>query len=717
MSSIIQIINATANNLKGVSTDIPRNAFICFVGRSGSGKSSFGIDVLFHGCVNLDQGISDREENVVRGAIPAIAVRQRLQPEHSVLSVAKALGFSDTLQRFHPELHQCMKCGGKGALARLLPERAIIDESRPLSKTALHPLLRPIISIAKKRLSSTFIEPIFSSLPNNLRSQFLFGPACEDGWGGLQQELLCAASNGQIETSIRDMHQIFYDHIACPACGGVGLEGLIGDMDAHIVDFSKAFPLWKIIGDCLRSKILPLSSPVSRLSAGEHQWLRVISAIKETKPGMLVLLDEPTAGMCKYDAEIIAKLCRDLVLNNCTVVAIEHSPIVMINADYIVEFGPGGGAEGGQITFSGTLDCFLKKGTAMGKAIGDLCRTRAKPETRFKATLGIEGTEQYGLGNVELALPENRWTCIAGAIGTGKSGCIDIIFRAMDKSPGAWTGRIGLGKVVGHNKIRRPHLVDQNPIGLNPHSIPLTYIDAMTELRRLFCDIATSQSVAFGVSNFSFNTKEGRCDVCDGYGCVEKILAGEPYWQLCTECKGLRYNKKISKIKYKGLTIGEILKLTVAQSVNLFNDEPLIARKLDFLKQVGLGYLVIGQPSNSLSGGESQRVKIARQLAKKLGDRTLYLLDTPSRGLSPVDSGFMISVFRGLAARNTVIIADNHPCFVQECDWLVVLGNSGKTTKQLYAGPPTNAPQKLIEQIAGIATIKNAMKESIIREQ
>lgn len=708
MKSEIQVRNATANNLRGVSATIPLNSLTCIVGRSGSGKSSFAIDVLLRSCLDPNYSTASNE-NVVIGAPSAVAVRQRLAFELSIHSAANALGFPQLLRKRYPVLCECSKCDGKGVQVRLITERAVVDNSRSLSTSALHPLLRPVLSAAGKSLSPSITTPAFSELSASSRSKFFSGIASNGQWKGLQQEVLLAAAMGQLEVSLKVVHETFFDHITCPFCYGSCLADFSGDWDTHITDFAKSFALQTVLATQLLAKRTPLAHPVSRLSAGELQWLRILSALKDVKAGMLVLLDEPTAGMCKCDSDNVVSLCQDLVKQGCTVVVVEHSPVFMAKADYILEFGPGGGADGGRLVFSGTRDMFLRKETTMQKALLELINGYPNRNSRARPSVKVQGTKQYGLGHMTLALPERKWTCIAGPIGVGKSGCIDIVYRGLDKSPGAWIGRIGLGKMTGHNNIRRPHLVDQGPIGLNSHSIPMTYIDAMNELRKLFASMPTAQKAGFGLEHFSFNTEAGRCVQCSGYGFVEVLLSGESYWQPCGQCGGLRYRKEVSQIEYKGLSIGRILKLTVSEAEDLFADQPLLARKLNFLNRVGLGYLVIGQPSNSLSGGEAQRVKVARQLAKKLGDRTLYLLDTPSRGLSLVDSFFMVNVFRELAVRNTVIIADNHAHFVRECDWLIVLQSTAKGVDQVYGGPPADTPSKVLESITGLSELKKLM--------
>jgi excinuclease UvrABC ATPase subunit len=705
MANVIRVRNATVNNLQGVSADIPRETFTCFVGRSGSGKSSFGVDVLLHGCCASADGQTRTSENVVLDPLPAIAVRQRLQFDHSLRSAAKVLGVSTAIMQAVEDSASCLACAGNGAQARLLPERAVVEPGKSFASVALHPLLRPVVASVGPRLPNRVSSVPFCKLTARVRDQLLFGPPFHEGWRGLENEILGASLGEQLETSSSTLRKAFFRCITCPQCEGSGVQGGPYDLWEWLLSSLAEHPFRSVILHHLETGVLDLSSPTANLSAGELQWLRLVCAVRDASPGMLVLLDEPTAGMCADDASRVCLLCHQLVEHGCTVVAIEHSPTVILSAQHILEFGPGGGANGGRITFSGPRKTFVQESEGLPEALRESIRRDSQDSgghARPKAGLAVGGTQEYGFDGVDIRVPEKTWTCISGAIGVGKSGAIDLLFRAMDKSSGAWLGRIGLQKVDGRNKIRRPHLVDQAPIGLNPHSIPLTYIDAMTALRRLFVELAEIKGIKYSLADFSFNTAAGRCRTCGGYGAVKEVVDGEEYWQPCLGCGGTRYRNSLASVTYHKLSIGEILKLTVDQAAGLLREQPAIARKLSFLQRVGLGYLVIGQPSITLSGGEAQRVKIARQLAKKLGDRGLYLLDTPSRGLSLIDASFMAEVFQSICGRNTVVIADNHPRFVKGCDWLLVLGRSAKVPRILYAGPPGKAPRDLLEGLLGI---------------
>jgi excinuclease ABC subunit A len=638
---------------------------------------------------------------------------QRHQVAGHLVSVARYIGVSEYLRENVETARECPTCSGKGIVVRLLPERAVINPSKPVLTTGLHPILRPAITAIKANLGRYPEQIALDELKGKARATFLFGNGRSGGWLGLEQELLDAAQEGRLDISERDLHALFFDARACATCHGMGLVAPGVTLTENAMGFAQAFPMGSCWGAQITAGRLPLEKPIARLSLGQFQWARMLLKIRDAEPGSLVLLDEPCAGMCKEDVIGVVEMAKDLVrVHQCTVVMIEHTPLAVVHADHVLEFGPGGGSEGGRITFAGSRQEFLRGNSAFTSWARDLVAKKSPSAQIAKgAGLRVARINEYGLQKVELEVPLQKCTCIVGPVAAGKSGAIDATFRAMDKSSGAWVGRIGIGEADGRNKIRRPHLVDQKPIGLNPHSIPLTYIDAMTALRSFFSELAATAGVPFGVKHFSFNTVAGQCPACEGRGHVEKTLNGHAFWELCSDCGGARYREEVLAIKYRGKSIGQILQMTVRDARTLLGEVRLVASKLRFLEEVGLGYLMLGEPSNCLSGGEAQRVKIARQLSKRLGDRTLYLLDTPSRGLSLKDTGYMVDVFRKLAERNTVVIADNHPRFVSECDWLIALNSSGGKSRVEFAGAPSAAPQGLREAVTGLETLKSYLNE------
>ncbi|MDI6792624.1 MAG: ATP-binding cassette domain-containing protein [bacterium] len=276
--------------------------------------------------------------------------------------------------------------------------------------------------------------------------------------------------------------------------------------------------------------------------------------------------------------------------------------------------------------------------------------------------------------NFDFTFPLNRFICITGLSGTGKSSLLNIIFRALNKSSTAWMGLRGMGEIIGKGKIRRPYLVDQTPIGNNPRSTPATYLGVWDRIRDAFAETEQAKHLGFNVSHFSFNTQEGQCQSCQGMGYVPIPDEEETLWEYCPVCNGRRYRKEILKVYYDDFSIADALKLTVDEAAKVFSDSKLVKRKLSFLQQVNLGYLALGQSSGSLSGGESQRIKLAKELSKRLGDRCVYLLDTPSRGLHLQDLPILANVFKRLVEKNnTVIIVDNHEELYNEADIIVRL--------------------------------------------
>lgn len=405
----------------------------------------------------------------------------------------------------------------------------------------------------------------------------------------------------------------------------------------------------------------------------------------------LLIIDELASGICFAEGKDIAEILREAVKIGYSIIAIDHSLPMIEASDYIVEMGPEAGAEGGSVIFAGDIHHYKK--TENYQKMHAYMSHKLPVNPIDRKMLKIENINYRNLHLMEFSMPVNCIVNICGVSGTGKSTMLDVVFRAFDKSTNAWKNRTEIeGNVSGKAYIRRPHFVDQTPIGKNSMSTPATYTKIMDILREMYAQLPESQERGYTVSDFSYNSVGG-CVQCKGKGVQEKVIGEEIVFSLCPVCCGNRYRDEINEIKIDGLSIGAMLRLPCGELIKRCPDRKTLKEKIEFLVDVGLSYLTLGQPSPSLSGGESQRIKITRELAKKLGDRSLFILDTPSRGLHPSDFDNVFVMLRRLVAKNnSMLISDNNPYFIYNSDWVIVL--DGKN--MAFQGHSSKLPNKLV---------------------
>ena len=503
--------------------------------------------------------------------------------------------------------------------------------------------------------------------------------------------------------------------VECPQCHGKRLrdESLavtVGDMNIsqltdlsvkNALNFFTSIKLTKqqgLIGERIIKEIkerlgflssvgleyLTLSRSSGTLSGGESQRIRLATQIGSSLVGVLYILDEPSIGLHQRDNDkLIATLKRLRDIGN-TLIVVEHDDDTILAADYVVDIGPGAGIHGGEVVFSGTVNKLLKcKSSVTGQYLSGkkkipVPKSRRKGNGKF---LTIHGASEHNLKNIDVSIPLGELVCVTGVSGSGKSSLVNEVIqkhlagklnRAKIK-PGAFKSMEGL------ENLDKVICIDQSPIGRTPRSNPATYTGVFSDIRDLFAQTPDAKAKGYSSGRFSFNVKGGRCEACQGDGILKIEMHFLPdVYVPCEVCKGRRYNRETLDVHYKGKSIYDVLEMTVDEGVDFFAHLPKIARKLKTLQDVGLGYIRIGQPATTLSGGEAQRVKLATELSKRATGRTIYILDEPTTGLHTADVHKLIEVLQELTDQgNTVLVIEHNLGVIKVADHIIDLGPEG----------------------------------------
>jgi excinuclease ABC subunit A len=446
---------------------------------------------------------------------------------------------------------------------------------------------------------------------------------------------------------------------------------------------------------------ISLDRPAATLSGGEAQRIRLATQIGAQLIGVLYILDEPSIGLHARDhARLLASLERLRDLGNSLIV-VEHDEDTIRRADFVVDIGPGAGVHGGHIVASGTPDSLAATPESTTGAFLS-GRRRIEPRTRrtadFEAVLRVEGCRANNLKDVDLEIPLGLLTVVTGVSGSGKSTLVnDTLHRALAAYHHGALAEPGEHRaLVGADRIDKVVDVDQSPIGRSPRSNPATYSGAFSGIRNLFAGLPESRMRGYDVGRFSFNVKGGRCESCEGDGALRVEMQFLPdVFVVCEVCGGRRYDRETLDIRYRGKSIADVLEMTVEEALELFEAVPNVARPLQALADVGLGYVHLGQSATTLSGGEAQRMKLARELARKSTGRTLYLLDEPTTGLHFADVEQLLALLDRLVERgNTVVVIEHHLDVIAFADHVVDLGpEGGAAGGQIVAA---GSPQQII---------------------
>ena len=494
-----------------------------------------------------------------------------------------------------------------------------------------------------------------------------------------------------VELAINDALD-YFEGLAVRAPGRPGLDPEI------------AGPILKEVRERLRFLVdvgldyLTLDRSAESLSGGEAQRIRLATQIGSRLVGVLYILDEPSIGLHQRDnARLLSTLKQLRDLGN-TVIVVEHDDETMRAADHLIDLGPGAGKHGGEVIAAGTVEQVIANDASLtGKYLSGQLSIPVRPERRpvsAHAMLRIEGAREHNLRDLTVEIPLGVFIAVTGVSGSGKSTLVeDILHRSLARH--FYRARVIPGRhdrITGIEHLDKVIDIDQSPIGRTPRSNPATYTGLFTPIRELFAELPEAKIRGYGPGRFSFNVKGGRCEACQGDGLVKIEMHFLPdVYVPCDVCKGKRYNRETLEVRFRGLSIADALELTVEDAATAFENQPRIAQKLAVLRDVGLGYIHLGQSATTLSGGEAQRVKLATELAKRDTGRTFYILDEPTTGLHFEDVRMLLEVLHRLVDRgNTVLVIEHNLDVIKTADWILDLGPEGGTRggNLIAAGTP-----------------------------
>ena len=524
-------------------------------------------------------------------------------------------------------------------------------------------------------------------------------------------------NNEEASAAIARWAGSFMNHVSCPVCGGTRLKKesqwfrIDGKNIAEVANMDTlSLGQWidelpekltdrqnDIAKEILREihkrvhflldigiDYLNMNRPAASLSGGEAQRIRLATQIGSQLTGVLYILDEPSIGLHQRDNQRLIESLKELRDIGNSVIVVEHDKDTMLSADYLVDIGPGAGRHGGEVVFAGT-PAETKTGHSITCDYLNGIRQIEVPKTRRKPFDGdfltIKGAKGHNLKNVDLKLPLGVMVCVTGVSGSGKSTLINETLSPIlsQKFYRSVKEPLPYDSIEGLEKIDKIIQIDQAPIGRTPRSNPATYTKVFDDIRKLYGELPESKIRNYKAGRFSFNVKGGRCEACKGAGLrVIEMNFLPDVTVLCEECQGKRYNRETLEVRYKGKSINDVLNMTINEAVEFFENIPNIIQKIRTLKDVGLGYLTLGQASTTISGGEAQRVKLATELAKRDTGKTLYVLDEPTTGLHFEDIKVLMNVLNKLVDKgNTVLIIEHNMDVIKMADWIIDMGPEG----------------------------------------
>lgn len=681
------------------------------------------------------------------------------QKVYSELNACQECGISfDELKprsfSFNSPFGACPDCGGLGAIYYFDEDLVVPDKSLPL-RECIHPWRRAghnaimyynalIEHIAKQygvqlstpyeKLSPTFRRKLMHGFDDNLVLPWRSVDKPFEGVLATLQRRLDEAEDDEHRAKL----EAYQSERQCPSCHGTRLRPesravtVSGKTIVEVMGMSVKDCLAHFEGLALPSEMkdvhreivkrlrflddvgldyLTLDRPSATLSGGEMQRIRLATQIGSGLTGVMYVLDEPTIGLHPRDNERLISTLKGLRDKGNTVVIVEHDEEMMRTADYVIDLGPGAGRNGGRLMYQGDFAGLLKCGSLTADYLSGRRRIErrqaaAVPKRTGGKFLSISGCTEHNLKNISVHIPLGTFTVVTGVSGSGKSTLIDEtlkrelmrrLYRAKAK-PGRFR------KLSGIENIDKVIEIDQSPIGRTPRSNPATYVGFFSDIRELFAQTEGAKARGYAPGRFSFNVKGGRCETCGGDGVRKLEMSFLPdIYVTCEQCGGRRFNKETLEVRYGGKNIADVLDMTVDEACEFFAKVPRLAGKLRTLADVGLGYLGLGQPATTLSGGEAQRIKLATELSRRSTGRTLYLLDEPTTGLHFDDiSKLMDLLLRLRDAGNTVVVIEHNVDVMRCADWIIDLGpGGGDMGGNLVCEGPPSAVKACRESVTG----------------
>lgn len=730
----IKIHGARIHNLKNINLTIPKRQLVVITGISGSGKSSLAFDILFEEgknqylrSIGILAGFDNEDRfDTIEGIGPAVAVRQNTIRQSSPRSTVGtktgilnqlALIFAsdgETLDKNRKHLSpsdflyttadgMCISCQGRGSyyginLKKLIPDNTttLLEVYESLKVTA------GFLHILKKKYGVYFDTP-FWKLPEDVQDQVIYG-TYDNGKQSycIERILRNAYEKGE------DVGEVYVKTI-CPDCRGERVSdnarkvlfhgkriGELGQMTlTSLFDYLNGIPkeelstfsrnVVKNVKQKLKQLIkfrlghLTLYREMSSLSGGEVQRLFLHMHLESGLDSLIYIFDEPTAGLHPSEKQSMIEAVKELRDIGNTVIVVEHDKDMISQADHIIEIGPKAGVEGGKVVYQGDYEGYLKADTLLSKYLSGKC-TMPEREGRKDAfdkedCLILKHANTHNLKDFTASFPLHSLVGIAGLSGSGKSSLIeDTLLKRL-----ASAKKYGNAPYIeGAEKINGFAEISQEPIGRSASSTPASYIGIWDKIRQLFAKQPEAEKRNMDAGYFSFHSK-GACPDCGGSG-YEKIFLTSDFSvnKLCPLCHGRRFQEESLLVKYKGKTITDVLDMSISQAVSFFQDQSSIEKPLHILDKMGMGYLTLGQPTSSLSGGEAQRVKLAKELGKQRGSNILYVLDEPTAGLSLYDTALLLKLLdRLVASGNSVIVIEHNVDVLKNCDYIIELGPEG----------------------------------------
>ena len=665
------------------------------------------------------------------GAAWAVEVSPEAQAAHSVTHRFSerfecrncGITYEDPQPRlfsFNNPFGACPTCHGFGNIIELDMDLVVPDATKSIAQGAIEPWSKPhyraqlanLKRAAKK--AKVRLDVPWSDLSEEERRFVVDGSPTSSDYDGIRG-FFRWLERKKYKVHVRVFLSRYRGYLTCPDCGGARLRReardvqvagrTIDKVSALTVREAQSFfaelkltPKEETIAEKVLKEIrrrlsflsdvgldyLTLDRLSSTLSGGEAQRINLATSLGSALVGTLYVLDEPSIGLHSRDNLRLIAILRQLRDQGNTVLVVEHDADMIRVGDHIVDLGLGAGEQGGRVVHSGALDALLHEPRSLTAKYLRQELAIPVPTSRRRGTgqkVRLLGATEHNLKNVDIAIPLNLLTCVTGVSGSGKSTIVhDVLYAAIKRAKGAWDKRVGtFKKLEGAEFITDVVLVDQAPIGRTPRSNPVTYLKAFDPIRELFAATKDARSRGLTASHFSFNVPGGRCEACQGEGEVRvemQFLAD--VFVPCDQCDGKRFKPQVLEVRYRGRSIHQVLDLTVREALTFFSSSPKVLRRLQVLDEIGLGYLRLGQPATTLSGGEAQRIKIAAHLSSHTGERLLYILDEPTTGLHFDDIAKLLTAFRKLLeAGHTLLVIEHNLDVIKTADYIIDLGPEG----------------------------------------